>query len=52
MRSPIATWSASRTRRWRCAGMLQYAIVTDSNGYVPAHNTRFAQPLTGNTEQD
>jgi methyl-accepting chemotaxis protein len=31
---------------------LQYAIVTDSNGYVPAHNTRFAQPLTGNAEHD
>ena len=31
---------------------LQYAIVTDINGYVPAHNTRFAQPLTGNAAQD
>lgn len=31
---------------------LQYAIVTDINGYVPAHNTRFAQPLTGVTAQD
>ena len=31
---------------------LLYAIVTDSNGYVPAHNTRFSQPLTGNTAQD
>ncbi|HEU4733765.1 MAG TPA: hypothetical protein VFT22_37995 [Kofleriaceae bacterium] len=30
----------------------QYAIVTDSNAYVPAHNTRFAQPLTGNIGQD
>lgn len=30
----------------------QYAIVTDINGYVPAHNTRFAQPLTGVTAQD
>lgn len=34
------------------APMLQYAILTDLNGYVPAHNTRFAQPLTGNGEQD
>jgi methyl-accepting chemotaxis protein len=34
------------------APMLQYAILTDINGYVPAHNTRFAQPLTGNVEQD
>jgi methyl-accepting chemotaxis protein len=30
----------------------QYAIVTDGNGYIPAHNTRFAQPLTGNPTQD
>jgi methyl-accepting chemotaxis protein len=30
----------------------QYAIVTDINAYVPAHNTRFAQPLTGNALQD
>jgi methyl-accepting chemotaxis protein len=30
----------------------QYAIVTDINGYVPAHNTRFAQPLTGVSAQD
>jgi methyl-accepting chemotaxis protein len=35
----------------RSSGM-QYAIVTDINGYVPAHNTRFAQPLSGNTAQD
>jgi methyl-accepting chemotaxis protein len=32
--------------------LLQYAILTDINAYVPVHNTRFAQPLTGNTEQD
>lgn len=31
---------------------MQYAIVTDINGYVPTHNTRFAQPLTGNAQQD
>lgn len=31
---------------------LQYAIVTDINGYVPAHNTRFSQPLTGVPAQD
>jgi methyl-accepting chemotaxis protein len=29
-----------------------YAIVTDVNGYVPAHNSRFSQPLTGNVVQD
>jgi methyl-accepting chemotaxis protein len=31
---------------------LQYAFITDVNGYVPAHNSRFAQPLTGNNAQD
>jgi len=31
---------------------LQYAIMTDINGYVPAHNTRFSQPLTGVSAQD
>lgn len=30
----------------------QYAFVADINGYVPAHNTRFAQPKTGNAAQD
>lgn len=30
----------------------QYAIVTDTNGYVPAHNTRFTQPLTGKPDKD
>lgn len=34
------------------AATLLYAIVTDSNGYVPAHNTLFAKPLSGNAEQD
>ena len=32
--------------------LLQYAILTDINGYVPVHNSRFAQALTGNSEQD
>lgn len=32
--------------------LMQYAIITDINGYVPAHNSRFAQPLTGNAEKD
>jgi len=30
----------------------QYAIVTDRNGYIPAHNTRYARPLSGNAEED
>lgn len=29
-----------------------YAIVTDINGYVPAHNTRFTRPLTGDDAKD
>jgi len=36
----------ARSNQW------QYAIVTDFNGYVPAHNTRFAQAPTGVTAQD
>lgn len=31
---------------------LIYAIATDENGYVPTHNKRFRQPLTGDYEQD
>lgn len=31
---------------------LLYAILTDDNGYVPVHNTRFKLPLTGNAAQD
>lgn len=30
----------------------QYAIVCDTNGYVPAHNTRYAQRSSGNKAQD
>ncbi|HEY0190913.1 MAG TPA: hypothetical protein VGC42_07295, partial [Kofleriaceae bacterium] len=30
----------------------QYAIITDSNGYIPAHNTRFSQPMSGKSDQD
>ncbi len=29
-----------------------YAIATDLRGYVPTHNKRFCQPLTGNHEKD
>lgn len=29
-----------------------YAIVADYNGYVPTHNDRFCQPLTGNYDTD
>ncbi len=29
-----------------------YAIACDRNGYVPTHNRRFSQPLTGDVERD
>lgn len=29
-----------------------YCIITDVNGYVPTHNSKFSQPLTGNREVD
>jgi len=29
-----------------------YFIITDVNGYVPTHNSKYSQPLTGNKEVD
>jgi methyl-accepting chemotaxis protein len=29
-----------------------YAISIDRNGYVPTHNRKFSQPLTGNEKVD
>lgn len=29
-----------------------YAIVADINGYVPTHNNRYCQPLSGDPQQD
>jgi hypothetical protein len=29
-----------------------YAVLTDRNGYVPTHNSRYSQPLTGDAEKD
>jgi hypothetical protein len=43
---PLEDKTLARSAAW------QYAIITDINGYVPAHNTRFAKPLTGATAQD
>lgn len=31
---------------------LVFVIAVDRNGYLPTHNSRFAQPLTGNLDQD
>lgn len=31
---------------------IQYVIAVDRNGYVPTHNSRFNQPLTGEKEAD
>ena len=33
-------------------GQVVYAVLVDRNGYLPTHNTRYTQPLTGNREQD
>lgn len=29
-----------------------YAVISDLNGYIPTHNQKFAQPLTGNRAMD
>ncbi|MBN1295546.1 chemotaxis protein [bacterium] len=29
-----------------------FVVVTDKNGYVPTHNTKYSQPLTGNQDVD
>ena len=31
---------------------LVFVVLIDRNGYLPTHNTRFSQPLTGNPEID
>jgi hypothetical protein len=31
---------------------IYYAVLSDRNGYVPTHNTRYSQPLTGDREKD
>jgi len=32
--------------------MLVFAVLVDRNGYLPTHNQRYSQPLTGNLAQD
>ena len=32
--------------------MVVYAALVDRNGYLPTHNSKFTQPLTGDREQD
>jgi len=32
--------------------LMVYAVLTDRNGYVPTHNKRYSQPLTGDAEKD
>lgn len=29
-----------------------YAVGSDKNGYIPTHNSRYQQPITGDTEKD
>jgi len=31
---------------------LVFVVIVDRNGYLPTHNARYSQPLTGNTDQD
>ncbi|WP_321531371.1 chemotaxis protein [uncultured Desulfuromonas sp.] len=31
---------------------LLYVVIVDRNGYLPTHNTRYSQPLTGDSEVD
>jgi len=31
---------------------VDYAILIDKNGYVPTHNSRYSQPMTGDLAQD
>ena len=33
-------------------GSVVFAVLVDRKGYLPTHNTRFSQPLTGNPEKD
>jgi len=33
-------------------GDIDFAVLIDKNGYVPAHNSKYSQPLTGNYQKD
>ncbi|HJV34033.1 methyl-accepting chemotaxis protein [Geomonas sp.] len=35
-----------------CDDKVVYAILADRNGYVPTHNSRYSQPLTGDPDRD
>ena len=32
--------------------MVAFAVLVDRNGYLPTHNTKFTQPLTGDVKTD
>jgi methyl-accepting chemotaxis protein len=34
------------------AGTIVFAVLVDKHGYLPTHNLRYAQPLTGNAAND
>lgn len=34
------------------SSLLVYAVLVDRNGYLPTHNQRYSQPLTGNLAND
>lgn len=31
---------------------IEYAVAVDRNGYLPTHNSRYQQPITGDTDKD
>ncbi|WP_242338712.1 MULTISPECIES: hypothetical protein [Anaeromyxobacter] len=34
------------------SAVIQFAVMVDRNGYLPTHNQRYSQPLTGNLAND
>ena len=34
------------------SSLIVFAVMVDKNGYLPTHNTKFSQPLTGNRAVD
>ena len=45
-------FSGPQERMLNRSGVLVYVVVTDINGYLPTHNQRFSQPLTGQLAVD
>lgn len=45
-------FAAAQERVIAKSPLIVFAVFTDVNGYVPTHNARFSQPLTGNRATD